>query len=56
MRGSIVVVVDIVVSKTEKGPFFMVIPFGRRKEQKALTENKHVYKSMDNIIPDSNKC
>lgn len=54
MPGNILVVVDIVVNKTEEGPFFMVIPFWERKEQKVLTENKHVYKSTNNVILHSN--
>lgn len=55
MPGNMLAVVDIVMSKIEKGLFFMVIPLQERKEQQGLTENKHVNKSMDNIIPDFNK-
>lgn len=54
MPGNTLVVVDIVVNKIQEGPFFMVIPFWERKKQKVLTENKHICKSMNNIIPDSN--
>ena len=56
MPGNMLVVVNTVMSKIEKGLFFMVILLQERREQKGLTENKHVNKSMDNIIPDSNKC
>lgn len=55
MPGNMLAVVDIVMSKIEKGLFFMVIPLQERKEQQGLTENKHVNKSMDTIIPDFNK-
>ena len=55
MPGNILVVVDGRVNKTERGPFFVVISICMRREQKKWTENKHVNKSMDNIIPD-NKC
>lgn len=55
MPGNMLAVVDIVMSKIEKGLFFTVIPLQERKEQQGLTENKHVNKSMDTIIPDFNK-
>lgn len=56
MSDNILIVGDKVVNKIEKGPLFIVIPFWERKDQKVLTENKLLYKSMNDIFPDSNKC
>lgn len=56
MSDNSLIVGDKVVNKIDKGPLFIVIPFWERKDQKVLTENKLLYKSMNDIIPDSNKC